>query len=71
MKIWKNKSVQAFKPDPYVMTVLNCMMWVFYGLPFVHPDSTLVVTINSIGLAMELIYVSIFLIYSTWSTRVS
>lgn len=71
MKIWKSKSVEAFKPDPYVVTVLNCMMWVFYGLPFVHPDSTLVVTINSIGLAMELIYVSIFLIYSNWSMRVS
>ncbi|KAK4768098.1 hypothetical protein SAY87_003239 [Trapa incisa] len=67
--ICKTKSVQAFKPDPYVVTVLNCMMWVFYGLPFVHPDSILVVTINSIGLAMELVYVCIFFIFSTWPAR--
>ncbi|PKI56962.1 bidirectional sugar transporter SWEET5 [Punica granatum] len=69
VKIYKNKSVQAFKPDPYVMTVLNCMMWVFYGMPFVHPDSTLVWTINGAGLIMELIYVSVFLIYSNWPIR--
>ncbi|XWS50982.1 hypothetical protein CRYUN_Cryun12cG0137300 [Craigia yunnanensis] len=69
VSIWKAKSVQEFKPDPYVATVLNCMMWVFYGLPFVHPDSVLVVTINGIGLFIELIYVSIFLIYSPGHKR--
>ncbi|XVE54941.1 hypothetical protein DITRI_Ditri03aG0122000 [Diplodiscus trichospermus] len=64
VKILKAKSVQEFKPDPYVATVLNCMMWVFYGLPFVHPDSVLIITINGIGLFIELIYVAIFLIHS-------
>ncbi|CAM8913970.1 unnamed protein product [Rhodiola kirilowii] len=69
IKIIKNKSVQQFKPDPYLATVLNCAMWVFYGMPFVHPDSLLVITINGIGLAMELTYVTIFFIYSTWGKR--
>ncbi|EOY20683.1 Nodulin MtN3 family protein [Theobroma cacao] len=69
VKIWKAKSVQEFKPDPYIATVLNCMMWVFYGLPFVHPDSLLVITINGIGLVIELTYVAIFFIYSPWSKR--
>uniref|UniRef100_A0A7N0ZY15 Bidirectional sugar transporter SWEET n=1 Tax=Kalanchoe fedtschenkoi TaxID=63787 RepID=A0A7N0ZY15_KALFE len=69
VKIIKGKSVQQFKPDPYLATVLNCAMWVFYGMPFVHPDSVLVVTINSIGLIMELVYVMIFVIYSTWAKR--
>ncbi|XP_022767443.1 bidirectional sugar transporter SWEET5 [Durio zibethinus] len=68
-KIWKAKSVQEFKPDPYVATVLNCMMWVFYGLPIVHPDSVLIITINGIGLFIELTYVSIFLIYSPGQKR--
>ncbi|KAL6973250.1 Bidirectional sugar transporter sweet5 [Sarracenia purpurea var. burkii] len=69
-KILKAKSVQEFKPDPYVATVLNCAMWVMYGLPFVHPDSLLVVTINGTGLIIELAYVLVFLLYSNWSKRV-
>ncbi|KAE8694559.1 hypothetical protein F3Y22_tig00110781pilonHSYRG00026 [Hibiscus syriacus] len=62
-RIWKAKSVQDFKPDQYLATVLNCMMWVFYGLPMVHPDSLLIITINAIGLVIESIY-SLLLIYS-------
>ncbi|KAI4329557.1 hypothetical protein MLD38_027933 [Melastoma candidum] len=69
IQILKNKSVQDYRPDPYVATVLNCMMWVFYGLPIVHPDSILIITINGIGLVIETIYVLIFLLYSPWPTR--
>ncbi|GAV72556.1 MtN3_slv domain-containing protein, partial [Cephalotus follicularis] len=49
---------------------MNCMLWVFYGLPFVHPNSILVVTINGAGLAMELIYLVIFFIYTNKKGRV-
>lgn len=69
VKILKAKSVMEFKPDPYIATVLNCAVWVFYGMPFVHPDSLLVITINGFGLAIELLYVSIFFIYSDWPKR--
>ncbi|PHU23867.1 Bidirectional sugar transporter SWEET6b [Capsicum chinense] len=69
IKIWKDKRVMQFKPDPYVVTALNCAVWVFYGMPFVHPDSLLVVTINGIGLVIELIYVTIFFIYAEWQKR--
>ncbi|XP_057480466.1 LOW QUALITY PROTEIN: bidirectional sugar transporter SWEET5-like [Actinidia eriantha] len=69
IKIYKAKSVQEFKPDPYVATVLNCAMWVLYGLPFVHPDSLLVITINGTGLVIEFFYVAVFLTYSDWPKR--
>ncbi|CAH2043779.1 unnamed protein product [Thlaspi arvense] len=69
VKIWKMKSVSEFKPDPYVATVLNCMMWTFYGLPFVQPDSLLVITINGTGLFMELVYVTIFFVFASSSVR--
>ncbi|KAD2806032.1 hypothetical protein E3N88_39409 [Mikania micrantha] len=65
----KVKSVQSFKPDPYVATILNCAVWVFYGLPIVHPDSLLVVTINGAGFIIEVVYVTIFFFYSTWGGR--
>ncbi|CAK9169366.1 unnamed protein product [Ilex paraguariensis] len=69
INIWKAKSVEEYKPDPYVATILNCAMWVFYGLPIVHPDSLLVITINGTGFVIEVIYVTIFLLYSDWPKR--
>ncbi|KAH7532532.1 hypothetical protein FEM48_Zijuj04G0030200 [Ziziphus jujuba var. spinosa] len=63
-RIIKKKDVEEFKPDPYIATVLNCLFWVFYGMPFVHPDSLLVLTINAVGLVLELIYLSIFFAYA-------
>ncbi|KAJ0755098.1 putative SWEET sugar transporter [Helianthus annuus] len=69
MKIVKAKSVQAYRPDPYVATILNCGMWMFYSLPIVHPDSLLVFTINCAGFTIEIVFITIFLIYSTWGGR--
>ncbi|XP_062106832.1 bidirectional sugar transporter SWEET6b-like [Humulus lupulus] len=68
-RIIKSKAVEEFKPDPYLATVLNCLLWIFYGMPFIHPDSLLVVTINSVGLVLELIYLSIFFVYATNNGR--
>ncbi|XP_065862509.1 bidirectional sugar transporter SWEET4-like [Euphorbia lathyris] len=62
-RIIKNKDTQEFQFYPYVATVLNCMFWVFYGLPFVTKDNILVVTINGVGLGLELIYLAIFCFY--------
>ncbi|CAK8533720.1 unnamed protein product [Lathyrus sativus] len=64
-KIIKKKDVEEFKSDPYLATLLNCAFWVFYGMPFVHPNSTLLVTINSVGFVFEIIYLTIFYIYAT------
>ncbi|CAN0890258.1 Bidirectional sugar transporter SWEET5 [Linum grandiflorum] len=68
-KIIKHKDVKEFKPDPYVMTFLNCAMWCVYGLPFVKPDSVLVLTINGFGFVLELVYISIFFAFSPWIKR--
>ncbi|KAL5571728.1 hypothetical protein UlMin_021325 [Ulmus minor] len=69
-KIIRRKAVEKFMPDAYLETVLNCLLWVFFGMPFVQPDSLLVVTINSVGLVLELIYLAIFFIYATDNGRV-
>ena len=31
LKIYKNKDVEEFSPIPYLATIFNCMLWVFYG----------------------------------------
>ncbi|KAK1285030.1 Bidirectional sugar transporter SWEET4 [Acorus calamus] len=64
VKIYKKGSVEQFSPIPYLATLLNCMLWVVYGLPFVHPHSVLVLTINGTGLFIELTYILLFLIFS-------
>ncbi|KAL7100727.1 hypothetical protein ACP275_08G012900 [Erythranthe tilingii] len=69
-RICKNKSTQEFHPYPYLATLMNCILWIFYGIPIVHPDSTLVVSINGFGLALTLIYLSIFFYYTTKKNRV-
>lgn len=68
-RICKTKSVEQFSAAPYLATLLNCMLWVVYGIPLVHPNSTLVVTINGAGTAIELVYVVLFLIYSEGKQR--
>ncbi|MBA0835216.1 hypothetical protein Goarm_007511, partial [Gossypium armourianum] len=63
VRIWKKGSVEQYSPVPYLATLINCMVWVIYGLPMVHPDSTLVITINGAGTAIELVYLTLFLIF--------
>ncbi|KAB1201137.1 Bidirectional sugar transporter SWEET7 [Morella rubra] len=70
VQIWKKGSVGRFSPAPYLAALINCMVWTLYGLPMVHPHSTLVVTINGSGTAIELIYIILFLIYSDKQKRV-
>ncbi|KAG6483370.1 bidirectional sugar transporter SWEET4-like [Zingiber officinale] len=64
VRICKKRSVEEFSAVPYVATLLNCTMWLVYGLPAVHPHSTLVLTINGAGTAIELAYVLLFLVYA-------
>ncbi|KAL6848582.1 hypothetical protein ACP4OV_021608 [Aristida adscensionis] len=65
VRIVKKRDVQEFAPDPYLATFLNCALWVLYGLPFVHPNSILVLTINAAGLAIEAVYLSIYFAYAS------
>lgn len=63
--------MEEFKPDPYLAAILNCAFWVLYGLPFVTPDSTLVITINGFGLGLELVYIAIYVTFAGRKGKVS
>ncbi|WJX32797.1 hypothetical protein P8452_21082 [Trifolium repens] len=67
--ICKKGSVEQFSAIPYLATLMNCMVWTLYGLPMVHPHSILVVTINGAGCVVEIIYLTLFLIYSDRKKR--
>lgn len=61
--------MEQYSAAPYLATLVNCMVWTLYGLPMVHPNSILVVTINGSGCIIELIFVTLFLIYSGGKKR--
>ncbi|CAB4289142.1 unnamed protein product [Prunus armeniaca] len=54
----KNKFTEQYLSGiPYLMTLLLSAAW--YGLPLVSPKNILVLTINTIGAAIEAIYLLI------------
>ncbi|KAI5405759.1 bidirectional sugar transporter SWEET1 [Lathyrus oleraceus] len=63
-RIIVNKSTEKFSGLPYVMTLLNCLLSAWYGLPFVSPHNILVSTINGTGAVIEIIYVLIFITFA-------
>ncbi|KAL5989437.1 hypothetical protein ACLOJK_010328 [Asimina triloba] len=65
----EKKSVEEFSATPYLLAVINCMLWLEYGLPMINPHSILVVTINGTGFAIELFYVLVFSLFTDKSTR--
>ncbi|XP_050123168.1 bidirectional sugar transporter SWEET5-like isoform X2 [Malus sylvestris] len=70
VKSIKQKSVGEFKPYPYIATLLNCaILWSFYGMPIVNPDSLLVIAINGTRFLIELVYIAIFFTYSSGKKR--
>ncbi|XXG70917.1 hypothetical protein AAC387_Pa07g0285 [Persea americana] len=68
-RITKSKSTEDFSGVPYNMTLLNCLLSAWYGLPFVSPHNIMVSTINGTGAALEAVYVAIFLFYAPKKER--
>uniref|UniRef100_A0A452Z613 Bidirectional sugar transporter SWEET n=1 Tax=Aegilops tauschii subsp. strangulata TaxID=200361 RepID=A0A452Z613_AEGTS len=64
-RIIRNKSTEEFSGVPYNMTLLNCLLSAWYGLPFVSPNNVLVSTINGVGAVIETVYVVIFLVFAS------
>ncbi|KAK6131491.1 hypothetical protein DH2020_034768 [Rehmannia glutinosa] len=60
----KKRSTEQFSGIPYVMTLLNCLLAAWYGLPFISKDNYLVSVINGTGAVIETVYVLIFLIFA-------
>ncbi|KAG6506763.1 hypothetical protein ZIOFF_032092 [Zingiber officinale] len=65
LRIIRSRSTEDFSGVPYNMTLLNCLLSAWYGLPFVSPDNILVSTVNGAGAAIEAVYVVIFLVFAS------
>lgn len=53
----RNTGVQ--QPEPYVFTLLNALLWLYYGVS--KHNGLLIATINGFGTVMEAIYVVLFI----------
>ncbi|KAK4729381.1 hypothetical protein R3W88_022369 [Solanum pinnatisectum] len=68
--MWKKKSVEKFSPFPYIVAFLNCGLWLLYGLPWIQQEGSLfIMTINGIGLAIDMVYLMLFMLYSKKEKR--
>ncbi|KAJ8766292.1 hypothetical protein K2173_022351 [Erythroxylum novogranatense] len=61
-RIVKNRSTEDFESLPYVCTLLSSSLWNYYGI--IKPGAFLVATISGFGVVVELVFVTLFLLYS-------
>ncbi|OMP03272.1 SWEET sugar transporter [Corchorus olitorius] len=66
-RIVKNRSTEEFESLPYICTLLNSALWTYYGV--IKPGSFLVATVNGFGVVVEMIYVTLFLIFASPTRR--
>lgn len=67
-RIVKHRSTQEFESLPYVCALLSSALWTCYGI--IKPGEMVVATVNGFGVAVEAVYVALFLIYSPAKKRV-
>ncbi|EFJ26376.1 hypothetical protein SELMODRAFT_412901 [Selaginella moellendorffii] len=68
-RIINSRDTGSFSPVPYACTLLNCLLWFFYGLPAVTSNNTLIVTINAAGIILECIYLIVFFTFAPATHR--
>ena len=64
----RKKSTENYSGIPYVATLLNACLWTFYG--HLKPGGLLLETVNGIGIVLQLIFVTLFLIYAPKDMKV-
>lgn len=66
-QIYKKKSTLGYQSLPYVFALFSAMLWMYYAL--ITDNSTLLISINSIGCFFEIIYIIVFLFYATTEAK--
>ncbi|KAK7385028.1 hypothetical protein VNO78_30735 [Psophocarpus tetragonolobus] len=66
-RVIRKKSTEEFSCIPYIVALLNCLLFTWYGLPVVSKkwENFPLVTVNGVGILFELAFVLIYFWFST------
>ncbi|XP_051135990.1 bidirectional sugar transporter SWEET14-like [Andrographis paniculata] len=67
-QIYKKKTSEGFQSVPYVVALFSAMLWIYYA--FLKSNTTLLITINSVGCFIETIYIVFYLVYASKKGKV-
>ncbi|XP_058200203.1 bidirectional sugar transporter NEC1-like [Rhododendron vialii] len=68
-KIYKKKSTQGFQAIPYSVALFSAVLLLYYAF-LKKSNGLMIITINSIGCAIEATYLTIFIIYATKESKI-
>ncbi|GAB4831520.1 Bidirectional sugar transporter SWEET2a [Ancistrocladus abbreviatus] len=69
-RIIRNRSTEQFSGLPYLYSLLNCLICLWYGMPLISPGIIFVATVNSVGALFQLTYIIIFITYAEKENKV-
>lgn len=67
IRIYRAKSTMGYHSVPYVVAIFSSMLWMYYA--FIKKNATLLISINSIGIVFETIYILVFLVFASSKAR--
>ncbi|KAK2654087.1 hypothetical protein Ddye_013943 [Dipteronia dyeriana] len=70
-RVIKKKSTEEFSCIPYLISLLNCLIYTWYGLPIVSYkwENFPLVTINGLGILLEISFIVIYFWFATAKTK--
>ncbi|XP_010465383.1 PREDICTED: bidirectional sugar transporter SWEET2 [Camelina sativa] len=63
-RIMRNKSTEQFSGLPYIYALVNCLICLWYGTPFISHSNTMLMTVNSVGATFQLCYIILFIMHT-------
>ena len=60
--IYKKKTAEGYQSIPYMVSLSSAMMLLYYGL--LKTNANLIISINGIGCAIEVVYLVLYIIYA-------
>ncbi|CAL9764054.1 unnamed protein product [Musa acuminata subsp. burmannicoides] len=67
-RVYKRKSTEGFQSVPYVVALFSAMLWISYA--FLKTDACLLITINSVGCAIETVYIVVCFVYAPKAAKI-
>ncbi|XP_061953651.1 bidirectional sugar transporter SWEET12-like [Populus nigra] len=69
LRICRKKTTEGFQSLPYVVALFSAMIWLYYAS--LKSDALLLITINSVGCFIEMIYIALYVAYAPKQARIA